>query len=119
MEDKIRIKSKKDLKEWLSYEHAFYGNVSGLRFLFGLGEQAILWKHQVLLRKAEYYTNTNRKILSLLYRVRLNKIQTKYALHIPLNCCGRGIKIMHVGPVLINEKAVIGNYFWGCIMHFL
>ena len=114
MADYITISSKEQLKEWLRYEHQVYGNIKGIRLFFGLGEQAILWKHQMLLRKAEYYTNSNKRILSLLYRIRLNKMQTKYALHIPLNCCGRGFKIMHVGPCLINTKAIIGN---DCVVH--
>ena len=114
MVEKIVIKTKEQLKEWLSYEHQVYGNVSGLRLFCGLGEQAILWKHQKLLRKAEYYTNANKKLLSLLFRIRLNKVQTKYAMHVPLNCCGKGFKIMHVGPILINEKAIIGH---DCVVH--
>ena len=112
--NRIIISTKEQLKEWLSYEHQVYGNIKGLRLLFGLGEQAILWKHQTLLRKAEYYTNNNKTLMSLFYRTRLNKMQTKYALHIPLNCCGKGFKIMHVGPLLINEKAIIGC---DCVAH--
>ena len=114
MEKRITFKTKKELKEWLSYEHQVYGNIKGFRLLFGLGEQAILWKHQILLRKSEYYTNNNNYFLSLFYRIRLNRMQNKYALHIPLNCCGKGFKLMHVGPVLINEKSVIGS---DCVIH--
>ena len=48
-----RITSKALLSEWLQYEHAKYGNISGMRYLFQMGERAKLWKHQMLLRKAE------------------------------------------------------------------
>ena len=114
MTEKGMISTKKELDEWLSYEHRVYGNVSGLRVLLGLGEQAILWKHQKLLRKSEYYSNTGNKLLSLIFRARLNKVQNKYSLHVPLNCCKKGLKLMHVGPVLINEKTIIGE---NCVIH--
>lgn len=108
------ITSKKELADWLAYEHSRYGNVKGIKVLLGLGEQAVLWKHQVLLRKAEYYTNTNNRVLALIYRVRLNKMQNKYAIHIPLNTCGRGLKLMHVGPVLMNTNTIVGK---DCVFH--
>ena len=108
------ITNKKELKEWLDYEHSRYGNVSIIKGLFGLGEQAVLWKHQVLLRKAEYYTNTGNKILALYYRIRLTRLQNKHAIHIPLNTCGRGLKLMHVGPVLLNTNTILGK---DCVIH--
>lgn len=108
------ITNKKELKEWLDYEHSRYGNVSIIKVLFGLGEQAVLWKHQVLLRKAEYYTNTGNKILALYYRIRLTRLQNKHAIHIPLNTCGRGLKLMHVGPVLLNTNTILGK---DCVIH--
>lgn len=90
------------------------GNVSLFKSIFGFGEQAVLWKHQLVLRKAEYYTNTNSKLISLFYRIRLNCLQNKYAIHIPLNTCGRGLKLMHVGPVLVSTNAIVGQ---DCVLH--
>ncbi len=113
MGNKKVISSKKDLKEWLKYEKSNYGS-NIIKNLFLLGEHAILRKHQIILRKAEYYTNTNKKLLSILYKIRLTKFQCKYSLHIPLNTCGKGLKIMHLGPVLINGRARLGE---DCAVH--
>ena len=74
-----------------------------------INEQAILIRHIILLRKTEYYTNTNKKIRALFFKIKLYRLQNKYSLHIPINTCGKGLKIMHVGPILINHKAKIGE----------
>lgn len=109
-----RINSKSDLKDWIKYEKNKYENVSLLFRLFNIGEGAILYKHQVILRKAEFYHNTNKKLMEYLYRIRLYRIQNKYSLHIPINTCGRGLKIMHIGPILINGRARLGT---DCSLH--
>jgi serine O-acetyltransferase len=77
--------------------------------IFPISEQAILRKHQVLLRKTEYYKNTNKRIRFIILKIRLTKMQNKYALHIPINTCGKGLKIMHIGPVLMNGKVTVGQ----------
>ena len=50
-----------------------------LREVFPISESDILRKHQVLLRKTEYYTNCGHKVRSLICKIRLSKIQNKYA----------------------------------------
>ena len=114
MSEHKTITTREELKEWLQYEHRVYGNVSGLKVLMSQGEKAVLWKHQKLLRKAEYYLNTRKGLLLRLTRFRLLKLQSRYAIHVPLNSCGKGLKIMHVGPVLINKGAVLGK---DCVLH--
>lgn len=113
-----RILTEKQLKETLSLELKKYScksyYTSYLLALLGVREQAILVSHAVLLRKAEYYTNTNKKIRALFYKFFLRHLQNKYCLHIPLNCCAKGFKIMHVGPVLINEKSFVDE---NCSFH--
>ena len=111
---KETIKTRFQLKEWLSYEHKNYGNVSGLRYFFSLGEPAILWKHQKRLRETEYLINSGHKFLALFSRIRLDRIQNRYGIHIPLNCCGKGLKLMHVGPIIVNDHAILGN---DCCLH--
>lgn len=103
-----RINTKADLKDWLSYESAKYP-CSKFNRIFQLGEIAILRKHQRVLRKTEYFLNTGKKIRFFISKARLRKIQIRHALHIPLNCCGRGLKIMHLGPVLMNNNVTLGN----------
>lgn len=108
-----RIKTKADLKDWLSYELCKYGKGGIKAFLAG-DERWILRRHQILLRKTEYYINSKNKVMSLLYKMRLNRLQNKYALHIPPNCCGKGLKVMHIGPILINQNARLGK---NCALH--
>lgn len=113
-----RINSKETLNDWLAYEKNLYKVKSifknNLLSMFRLSESAILFKHQVLLRKTEYYKNTNKRIRGHYYSAKLMRMRYKYALHIPLNCCGRGFRIMHLGPILINSKSTIGE---NCVMH--
>lgn len=109
-----QITTKEQLREWLAYEKDRYGSISRLNCLLQVGEMGILWKHQTLLRKAEYYHNTHKKLRAKFYLFRLLRMQNRYALHIPLNCCGKGFKIMHIGPILINGNASVGE---NCSFH--
>ena len=58
MEEKApkRITSKKDLKDWMTYEQLHFS----LRDL-GFGERGVIKKFQRTLRKVEYYKNTGKK----------------------------------------------------------
>lgn len=103
--EEYKINSKTMLKECLKKEYMLYG---GHYLPIMIREKDILHRHLTLLRKAEYYTNKNNKIMSLLYKVRLQRIQNLYALHVPLNTCGIGLNIVHIGPVVINSNARIG-----------
>lgn len=117
LSEKNRIYTKSDLKEWLEYERTKYGvkNKWGvIREIFPISEQDVLRKHQVLLRKTEFYTNSGNRIFTKLYKIRLLRYQNKYSLHIPINTCGKGLKIMHVGPVLINGSVTVGM---NCSLH--
>jgi serine O-acetyltransferase len=113
LEKSKRINTKKDLKDWLSVEISRY-KINGIKYLLQITEGAILKKHQILLRKAEFHYNTGHKLRYLFYYVRLLKIQSKYSLHIPLNCCAKGLHLMHVGPILINGNASIDEF---CSIH--
>jgi serine O-acetyltransferase len=108
-----RINSKRELREWINYEGKKY-NLGGAKRLIPFRETNILVKHQTILRKTEYYINTGNKICALIYRLRLSHIQNKYALHIPVNTCGKGLKIMHLGPILINGRTTVGK---DCSLH--
>lgn len=109
LEEKDRIRSKTDLRNWLTYEKEKYGCGGKLRMLFPITEADVLYEHQRILRKTEYYVNTGSSLLSKIYLVRLQRIQNKYSLHISLNTCGRGLKIMHVGPILMNSRVRVGS----------
>ncbi len=106
-----RINTKNDLKNWVEYEREKYGGgiASVIREVFPISESDVLRKHQVILRKTEYHTNCRHKVRALLCKIKLKRIQNKYALHIPINTCGRGLKIMHLGPVLMNGRVTVGK----------
>ena len=108
-----RINTKKDMLDWIAYERKKYGG-GLLREFFPLSENDILRKHQVLLRKTEYHTNCKHILLANIYKLRLSKMQNRFALHIPINTCGRGLRIMHLGPILINGRATVGK---NCAFH--
>lgn len=108
LEENKRIKSKLDLNRFLKTELDGYGVRRG-SVLLPIKEQHILAKHNILLRKTEYHTNTKHRLRSLFYLVRLRMLQYKYGLHIPLNCCDEGLRIMHLGSVLINYRATVGK----------
>lgn len=107
-----RITSKAQMREWIHYELSRYGK-NKQRWL-PVTESAVLRKHLVLLRKTEYHINCGHKVLGLLYKLRLGCLQNKYALHIPINVCAKGLYIIHVGPILLNKDAVVGE---DCCLH--
>ena len=103
------IKNKADLNHFLKIEAKRYNRKNLLMPLYCVSESDFLWKHNVLLRKAEYYKNTNQKILAFMYKFRLKRFQNLHQLHIPLNTFDCGLKIMHLGPVLVNGNAKAGK----------
>ena len=48
------------------------------------------------------------------FRLRLRKIQRRNSMYVPINCCGKGIHVMHLGPLLLNSHVTIGE---NCIFH--
>lgn len=105
-----RINTRSELKNWIEYERKKYESTASiLREFFPISENDVLRKHQVLLRKTEYHTNCRHRIRTMIYKIKLYRLQNKYALHIPINTCGRGLKIMHVGPVLMNGRVTVGK----------
>lgn len=109
MSEKNRIQTRKQLREWLDYEKARYPQESYLKYLLQTNENSLIWKHQKLLRTTEYHINANHKLRAKLCRLRLNRLQMKHAMHIPPNVCGKGLKVMHVGPILMNENVRVGE----------
>lgn len=107
------IQRKEDLKSVLETELSGYG-IKKRKIFFPFKEVDILAKHTIFLRKAEYHCNTKHKLRGIYYKFRLRLMQQKYALHIPMNCCDKGLKIMHLGPVLMNEDVVVGK---NCSIH--
>lgn len=115
-EDK-RIKSRAQLKDWLSVELRPYedlGRLQDLLNLFNANQGAILRRHMILLRTTEYHINAGHRLRALWYKLRLRHLQNRYGLHVALNCCGRGLQIAHLGPVLMNGSVTVGE---NCTLH--
>lgn len=113
-----RIQTKAELREWLAVETARFPNRGKYRLLniLNIGENAILRRHQILLRKTEYYINSGKKRLAKIYKIRLLQYQRKYGTHVPPNVFGKGLCIMHAGEMHINDQARAGE---NCIIHVL
>ena len=111
------IKNKVELAEWLNYESKKYditleflkgGWLDYVRLVAG-SEKQIIWNFQKRLRKTEYFYNTEKKIRYRISLVLLNQLRNRYGLHIDLNVCDKGLKIMHLGSVLTNPRTKIGK----------
>lgn len=77
-----------------------------------------IWKYQRLLRKLEYYTNCRRSLLfrpALQWlRYRFHRQSIRFGFSIPLNVCGPGLSLAHVGTVVISPSASLGS---NCRIH--
>lgn len=111
-----RIKTKEDLRDWLDFELKRYPNYGRYRIynILLMSENAVLRRHQILLRKTEYHINSGHRFLSRIYRMRLELFQMKWRIHIPPNVFGRGLRVMHVGEMHINGRARAGE---NCTVH--
>lgn len=103
------INNKTELKEFLEYESIKYGRKNTRMPLVCLTEQAYLYKYNVLLRKAEYYINTGKKFRGFLYKALLYRYGNEHQIHIPINTFDRGLKLMHLGPILVNGRVKGGK----------
>lgn len=110
------INSKKELREYLAADK-FALKRTGHFPQFN----DLIWQYQIALRKSEYYQNTMNKgfklikiFLNFFWKYRKFKIGTKCGFFVPNNTCGKGLTLAHIGPVIINHKAKIGDY---CRIH--
>jgi serine O-acetyltransferase len=75
-----------------------------------------IWKFQILLRKCEFYKNTqsNHSIPALFARYRYHRLSVKLGFDISMNVFGPGMKINHRGTLVINGNSRIGKW---CDLH--
>ena len=106
--------TKEELKAFLDYESKLYRRKSGKYPVFALGESAIAYKYVYILRRAEFHHNSKHKLRALLWRIRLSKMQERHGIKIPINTCGKGLKLIHVGSILVSPNAHIGE---NCSFH--
>ncbi len=111
------IQTKQQLKECLKKEKQNYKNIRKLwRFFafFGLNEQAIIWKYQRKLRIWEYHVNNHHKLRTLFYKTTCTKLGRKYGISICPNCFDVGLRIVHLGSILVNSETKVGK---DCMLH--
>lgn len=109
------ISSRKEYREYVM-EDRKASNVTNRKFPFTLFDLPL--RYQLVMRRAEYYTNCKRsmvfKPLVLFFQLRHRIIGNKCGYTIPLNTCGKGLSLAHLGTIIINKNAKVGEY---CRIH--
>ena len=107
------IKNKQDLIDYLEADRLALGRKQGKP-----KSTDLIWKYEILLRKCEYWHNCHLNLFGAAprrwYLKRLFNLGVRCGFSIPLNACGKGLSLAHVGPVVINGGARIGEY---CRIH--
>lgn len=115
------IESKSDLNEYLLCDAKNYMEVSGNAGFLNwvksrlsstpIGDQRMIWKYIVALRKSEYYMNRGgvKSPLTLLWFHKLRKLSRIVGYQIPPNTIGKGLTIWHWGTIVINPYAKLGD----------
>ena len=105
------IQTKEDLKEYLKCDQYALHQEGRHSPRFGRDE---IWRFEILLRKAEYYTNNRKslinRILYVIYKIKFHRISVKLNFSIPINVFGKGLSIAHYGPIVVNSNAKVGDY---------
>lgn len=95
------IKSKKDLKDYLKADFEANKIRRPLLQWISRGELFCVYNFLKTLRNLEYYTNTQKNILKLLfyawYKWNHRRLKLKYQFYIAPNTVGKGVAIMHPG----------------------
>lgn len=111
------INSHEKLREILKLEKRLHLGDKCLRNRMNAAEGVYIFRFLKALRKCEYYENTGGIFHRFLYYVYLRKkniLGAKYGLYAWPNSIGSGVYISHLGSILINGNAKIGN---NCIFH--
>ncbi len=107
------ITTRDELQRVLALEKKVYGYKWYYRLPFRLTEGQILYQHARRLRLAEFAVNTHRWSRHY-HLLRLLRLQTRYALSIPLNVMGEGFSVSHLGPIIVNAGSTVGKH---CRIH--
>lgn len=107
------INSKEDYKEYLRADKKALNRKNIMPYFWDY-----IWKYEIYLRKCEYYKNCKEGIVNRLilkyYIFRKYRLGVKCGFSIPDNVCGKGLSIAHIGPIIINPKAIVGE---NCRIH--
>lgn len=117
------IRTKIDLQKSLNEDSKNFKAVLGFKkrrhqlFTSPISDQWYIWKYIQYLRKSEYHLNNKgyyHKFLALWCIYRLRRFSRITGFQIPPNVIGPGLTIWHWGPIIINEKAKLGN---NCVLN--
>lgn len=103
------INSKEDLKRYLKTEMKKYNKKRNYIFRPCLSESSLIWKYICRLRYEEYHYNAKHKFRYAFFHYLKTKLGRKLGFIIPINVIDEGLKIMHIGSVLINAKQIGKN----------
>lgn len=110
LDKKYRILTKSDLKYYLECDKLASNIHKKKPSIIPIVDY--IWKFQICLRKTEYLSNQNNKLLRILgkiYYYRYKLLCRKYNVEIPLNCIWEGLVIWHLSRIIINDKSKIGK----------
>lgn len=82
------IKTKKDLKEYMEADR----KQLGVNRKYPRPFTDEIWRYEIYLRKYEYYLNTQKKILSIWYKIVLHKLGGKVRNRNCSKCLWKGIE---------------------------
>lgn len=109
------IENKKDYREYIREDRKALDRVNRH---FPLTLLDLPLRYQLALRRAEYYNNCCKKIWQkpfvVFFKLRHRILGNKCGYSIPLNVCGKGLSLAHLGTVVISAGAKIGEY---CRIH--
>lgn len=110
------INSKKELNEYLKYEKSMYliSKQHYLGMLLKCDQDLYIWKYLFALRHLEYNLNNGNKIRALYWERKKNKLGVKIGIYIHPNCVEKGLRIWHIGNIIIHKDAIIGS---DCQLH--
>jgi serine O-acetyltransferase len=107
------IKTRKDLKLYISEDKKRYGNVTSFTKIFGHSEQWYIWKVIYSVRLLEFYknncTNIVNKVIYTLLNIRHHKLMKNTGIYIFPNVFGPGLYIPHLGTIHVSGVAKIGK----------
>ena len=109
------IKSKQEYREYVREDRKALGRVNR-HFPLTLFDLPL--RYQLALRRAEYWqnccTHVWQKPFVMFFKLRHRILGNKCGYSIPLNTCGKGLNLAHLGTVVVNAGAQIGDY---CRIH--
>ena len=116
------IKTKEDLKRYLMSDNMGLSSEKNAKRIAYMKKKCeteyLIFRYLRYLRFFEYHLNKEntlfRKIMTLIYERKKNKLGTLLGLSIHPNCFGEGLTIFHHGAIIVNSGVRVGK---NCKLH--